>query len=73
MVDGYGTHWFNGQQVADDQIGSDDWKARVAKSKFKNSQGFGETAIGHIGLRDHGAMVKLVSFRNIKVRAIEGK
>lgn len=70
MVDGHGTHWFNGKQVADYQIGSEDWNARVAKSKFKNWKGFGETAKGHIGLQDHGAKV---SFRNVKIRQLDGK
>ncbi len=69
MVNGHGTHWFNGKQVADYQIGSEDWKARVAKSKFKNAKGFGETAKGHVGLQDHGAKV---SFRNIKIRSLDG-
>ena len=70
IVDGHGTHWFNGKQVADYQIGSEDWNARVAKSKFKNWKGFGETAKGHIGLQDHGAKV---SFRNIKIRVLDSK
>ncbi len=68
MVKGHGTHWFNGKQVADYTIGSDDWNARVAKSKFKSWKGFAETANGHIGLQDHGAKV---SFRNIKIRVID--
>lgn len=70
IVGGHGTHWFNGKQVADYQIGSDDWNARVAKSKFKSWKGFGETANGHIGLQDHGAVV---SFRNIKIRPLDGE
>ncbi len=68
MVKGHGTHWFNGKQVADYIIGSDEWNARVAKSKFKSWKGFAETANGHIGLQDHGAKV---SFRNIKIRVID--
>lgn len=68
MVGGHGTHWFNGKRVVDYQIGSDDWKAKVAKSKFKNWKGFGETAKGHIGLQDHGAVV---SFRNVKIRVLD--
>ena len=68
MVGGHGTHWFNGKRVADYQIGSEDWNARVAKSKFKKWKGFGETEKGHIGLQDHGAQV---SFRNIKLRVLD--
>ena len=68
MVDGEGTHWFNGQKVYSYKIGSDDWNERIANSKWKNKKGFGETAKGHIGLQDHGAKV---SFRNIKIRFLE--
>jgi hypothetical protein len=68
LVNGHGTHWFNGKQVADYEIGSDDWNAKVAKSKFKDWKGFAETANGHIGLQDHGAKV---SFRNIKIRRVK--
>jgi opacity protein-like surface antigen len=68
MDKGHGTHWFNGKQVADYKIGSDEWNARVAKSKFKSWKGFAETANGHIGLQDHGAKV---SFRNVKIRVIK--
>lgn len=67
MVNGEGTHWFNGHQVYTYKIGSDDWKQRIASSKWKNKQGFGETAKGHIGLQDHGAQV---SFRNLKIREL---
>ena len=68
MVKGHGTHWFNGKKVADYQIGSDDWNARVAKSKFKTWKGFGETANGHIGLQDHGARI---AFRNMKIKRLK--
>ncbi|MCC7419231.1 MAG: DUF1080 domain-containing protein [Planctomycetaceae bacterium] len=47
--------------------GSDDWNARVAKSKFAKMPKFGKPTKGHISLQDHG---NLVSFRNIKVREL---
>lgn len=68
LVDGKGTHWFNGQKVAEYEIGSDDWNKRVAASKFKSWKGFAETRNGHIGLQDHGAEV---SFRNVKIKVIK--
>lgn len=68
MVNGEGTHWFNGQKVYTYKIGSDDWNERIANSKWKNKKGFAETAKGHIGLQDHGAQV---SFRNIKIRVLD--
>ncbi|MEQ9409952.1 MAG: DUF1080 domain-containing protein [Fuerstiella sp.] len=68
MVNGKGTHWFNGNKVCSYTIGSDDWNERIANSKWKNKKGFAETAKGHIGLQDHGATV---SFRNIKIRVLQ--
>ncbi|GIW97416.1 MAG: hypothetical protein KatS3mg111_0749 [Pirellulaceae bacterium] len=49
------------------QLGSEDWKRRVAKSKFAQFPGFGEAGEGHICLQDHG---DVVAFRNIKVRRL---
>jgi hypothetical protein len=60
--------WMNGKLYYEYVKGSDDWNARVAKSKFAKMEGFGKATSGHICLQDHG---NLVSFRNIKVRAIE--
>lgn len=68
MVNGEGTHWFNGHKIYTYKIGSDDWNERIANSKWKNTKGFAETAKGHIGLQDHGATV---SFRNLKVRVLD--
>jgi hypothetical protein len=67
MKDGTATHWFNGHKIYSYTIGSDDWKERVANSKWQKSQGYGETAKGHIGLQDHG---HLVSFRNIRIKPL---
>ena len=49
-------------------LGDDDWKKQVAKSKFAKFEGFGKAGEGHICLQDHG---NLVAYRNIKVRALE--
>ena len=68
LVEGKGMHWFNGVKVAEDEIGSEDWNARMAKSKFKDWKGFAETKNGHIGLQEHGAKV---SFRNVKIRVVK--
>ena len=70
MQDGHAVHWFNGNKTYEYTIGSDDWNARLAKSKFKNAKGFGLTANGHIGLQDHGASV---AFRNIKIRPLKSE
>jgi len=47
------------------QKGSDDWRERVAKSKFAAFPKFGVAERGHICLQDHG---NEVAFRSIKVR-----
>jgi hypothetical protein len=45
-------------------------KAAIAKSKFKDTVGFGEVRKGHILLQDHNDET---AFRNIKIRAIRKK
>jgi hypothetical protein len=71
IVGGHGTHWMNGKKLYEYTIGSDDWKARVAKSKFKGKVDvFGMKTKGHIGLQEHGAKV---AFRNIKLRPLANK
>lgn len=63
-------HEINGVKYFDYVLGSEDFNARVAKSKFAKMPKFAKTGHGHIALQgDHGQ----VSFRNIKVRPIEAK
>lgn len=59
-------HWMNGEKYVGYEIGSDDWKEKVAKSRFKNS-GFAKADEGHICLQYHG---NLVWFRNIKIKEL---
>ncbi len=60
-------HWLNGERVVEYELHSDDWKAKVAASKFVEWPEYGQAARGHIGLQDHG---NRVWFRNIKLREI---
>jgi len=60
-------HWLNGVKVADYELWTPEWKARVAQTKFKDWPRFGMLPKGHIGLQDHGDEV---SYRNIRVKEL---
>ena len=60
-------HWLNGTRVVAYELHSDDWKARVAASKFAAWPAYGRAERGHIGLQDHGDRVW---YRNLKVRVL---
>lgn len=60
-------HEVNGVKYFEYVIGSADFKARVAKSKFSKMPYFAKSPDGYIALQgDHGS----VSFRNIKIRRL---
>ena len=58
-------HWLNNKKVLEFERGSEQYRAAVAKSKFKNRDRFGEAKQGHILLQDHGGGI---AFRNIKIK-----
>ncbi len=63
-------HDINGVKYFEYVLHSDDFNARVAKSKFGRMRNFAKSDSGYIALQgDHGQ----VSFRNIKIRPIEAK
>jgi hypothetical protein len=63
-------HWMNGVKYCEYELGSADWKQRVAKSKFAKWPKFATYTTGHINLQgDHGN----VCFANIKLRPLPGK
>jgi len=64
-------HWLNGEKIVEYELGSDDWKERVARSKFKNMKFFKEPpAKGHVCLQDHTARIE---YRNLKIRPLPAK
>jgi hypothetical protein len=60
-------HWLNGQKIVEYELGSDDWKERVANSKFVEWPAYGTAERGHIGLQDHGDWV---AYRNIRIKVL---
>ena len=61
-------HEVNGVKYVEYVLGSEDFNARVAKSKFGKMPNFAKSNSGYLALQgDHGQ----VSFRNIKLRPIE--
>jgi len=67
-ADGTVEHWLNGVKVLEFKRGSDDYRTRIAASKFKSTPGFGEAPKGRILLQDHG---DAVAFRSIKLRELK--
>lgn len=63
-------HEINGVKYFEYVLNSDDFKARVAKSKFSRMPYFAKATSGYIGLQgDHGS----IAFRNIKIRPLPGQ
>ena len=60
-------HWLNGQKVVEYDLGSPEFKAKVAASKFK-AWPFAQSPTGHIALQNHGDDVW---YKNLKVRALK--
>ena len=57
-------HWLNGRKVVEYEMHTDQWRAMVANSKFKDMPDFGLSKKGHISLQDHNDKVW---FKNIKI------
>ncbi len=63
-------HEINGVKYLEYVLGSDDFNARVAKTKFAKMPFFAKSPDGYIALQgDHGS----VAFRNIKIRPLDAK
>ncbi len=60
--------WLNGRKLVSFEMHNDEWKDRIAASKFQEMPDFGLARKGHIALQDHGDPVW---FRNIKIRPLD--
>jgi hypothetical protein len=58
-------HWLNGVKVLSYEIGSEELKAALAQSKFKQAAGFGDKIKGHILLTNHYGDTW---YRNLRLR-----
>jgi len=61
-------HWLNGHKMVSYTLGSKDWAARVAKSKFKAFPNYGKASEGYIGFQ--GGEDGTLALRNIKIRVL---
>jgi cytochrome c len=62
------THWLNGVELLSYELGSPEWMARVAGSKFASMPGYGRAQRGRIALQDHGDPVW---YRNIRIKRLD--
>ena len=63
------TYWMNGKRIVDYDLGSPDWKKRVAASKFSAYPGYGMAPEGLIGIQgNHPGAVKI---RNMRIKVLD--
>jgi hypothetical protein len=61
-------HWLNGTKLLEYELGSPDWSAKVAASKFAAWPNYGRAAKGHIAIQgDHDGTLAL---RHIRIREL---
>ena len=61
-------HWLNGVMVLNYTLGGPELLQAIAKSKFKNVEGFGQPHRGRILLQDHGDEV---AYRNLRIKKLK--
>lgn len=60
-------HWLNGVKIVEYTLNSDDFKSKIAGTKFAKWPDFAQHETGLIALQDHGDGV---AFRNIKIHVL---
>lgn len=67
VQDGRVEHRLNGEWLLEYELGSPEWEALVAASKFASMPGYGRAGRGRIALQDHGDRVW---YRNLRIRRL---
>ncbi len=70
VVGNHVEHHLNGEKIVEYELNSDEWKALVEASKFKDMPHYAKSPVGHIVLQDHG---DLVWYRNVKIRPLNSQ
>ncbi len=60
-------HWMNGRKIVAYSLWSDEWRKRIADSKWIDMPDYGMNETGHLCLQDHGDKVW---FRTIRIRQL---
>ena len=60
-------HWLNGKLIVAATVGDEEWRRRIAESKFADEEKFGENRSGQMMLTDHGSDV---AYRNFVFRLL---
>ncbi|HEV7137300.1 MAG TPA: DUF1080 domain-containing protein [Steroidobacteraceae bacterium] len=62
------TYWMNGRRIVDYDLGSPEWKKRVAASKFSAYPGYGMAPEGLIGVQ--GNHPGAIAIRNMRIKVL---
>jgi hypothetical protein len=62
------TYWMNGRRIVDYDLGSPEWKKRVAASKFSAYPGYGLAPEGLIGIQ--GNHPGSIAIRNMRIKVL---
>jgi len=60
-------HWVNGEKVVDVDTGTEEFKAKIAASKWGKVKLFNTVKNGYIDIQDHGSKI---AFKNIKIKVL---
>jgi len=68
VSNGQVTYWLNGVLTVNYQLYSEEWKEKVADSKWRDNPYYGTSPFGHIDFQNHGAEVW---YRNVKIKRLD--